>query len=149
MITLDPLDVLMETDNFVIQRSTGKAILKNEVKVIATNCKDCGKIRREDDVFIDRLCLACHNKAYPLKDPPDVPKVPERDSVEIKGSSFLKYAQWESPGKLILSLVNGRQIIYLDVPFDFWREFTQAKSTGKFYNERIKGVYKQDLETTG
>lgn len=148
MITIDPNDVLTRTPTFIILKN-GDSI-KNDGTVLeqASICSKCGAVRREHMTFHEGLCNKCLVQTITI--PPTV--FPERDTCRFEGSNFLLSGWFErhiaddGRGFLGLNLQNGRELIYVNVPYEIWEELSKAKSAGQFYNQKIKGQFLQQLD---
>jgi hypothetical protein len=72
-----------------------------------------------------------------------------KDKANTTGSSWIKYATYFScdgtTGYLIYKPVNGSEYIHSKVPVNIWEGFKNANSKGEYYNSRIKGRYRLEL----
>jgi|SRR5581483_4855868 len=56
----------------------------------------------------------------------------------IRGASF--YSCDETKGFFLL-IIENHKYLYSEIPYSVWKEFENADSFGKFYNERIRHNY--------
>lgn len=151
-ITIDPVDIFMDLPSMIILKNGSSVIKKSDVKVeiASQKCSVCGKLRGSHDTFVNGKCNT-HWIQEDVKLPPL--EVPEEDVMKLTGSSLLSEARYRPATKgsetgfltLILDNVKKEQLIYIDVPRRTWLELCGAASVGKFYNQRIKGKFLQQL----
>lgn len=56
------------------------------------------------------------------------------DSSLISSISYDKF-------QLLINFKNGTSYIYYNVPYNVYEDLANAKSAGKFYNQKIKGYF--------
>jgi transcription antitermination factor NusG len=68
--------------------------------------------------------------------------------IEVTNSSLIKKFRWEYTDddveKLFLAFKEGNTYCYSRVPYEVFLALKKAKSAGKFYNEKIKGIYSSE-----
>lgn len=62
-------------------------------------------------------------------------------------SSMIRAIEETGRGTMIIEFVNRGKYEYFGVPVDVIREFVEAPSVGKFFNENIRGQYREEPRT--
>jgi len=59
----------------------------------------------------------------------------------FKSDNILKTVYFADTEKLYITFSRGHTYLYLNIPLDFYMEFEEAESHGKFFHKRIKLNY--------
>lgn len=62
-------------------------------------------------------------------------------------SSVVRSVEETGRGTMIVEFVKGGRYEFFDVPASVLREFVAAESAGKFFNERIRGQFREEPRT--
>lgn len=62
---------------------------------------------------------------------------------EFKDSTSLSYAEYNEAEKILtVCFTSGKEYLYEDVPKEIYDDLIAAPSAGRFFQSRIKSVYK-------
>ena len=71
------------------------------------------------------------------------------ETTDTKKSSWiegLSYFSCDGQSGFLIMIARGKSYIHQNVPFNIWREFSQAKSLGSYYDRNIKHKYSLKLK---
>ena len=62
-------------------------------------------------------------------------------------SSMISAIEETGRGTMIVEFVNRGKYEYFDVPLEVIQEFVAAPSVGKFFNQNIRGQYREEVRS--